>query len=227
MLNANIPGMLAILWWEVRGHCDIRFLKTNMRLMTLILLMVCLNGFSSPIPVPSYKPFGSSSDDRSDEKPRPGFGIGPAACYIVKSGADQPLFPGFNVMSVWHSHEWMVEFRGRFFFGEIDTYQLEAAGYRPVTDRPRGWFAGGGIGYGGMNSKELLVFNINNIPVPGLFYHNGNGFHAFLGTSRTLYVRSTYTCKVDFDYFIALYNVDELRLPSGVRVAFTLILHAR
>jgi hypothetical protein len=173
---------------------------------------------------------GNSIDPLDREtvtKPRPGFGIGPAACYIANSGADQPMFPGFNVMSVWHSHEWMVEFRGRFFFGEIDTYQLEAAGYRPLSDRPRSWFAGGGVGYGGMNSKELLVFNINNVPVPGLFYHNGNGFHAFFGVSRTLAASPAYTCKADVDYFIALYNVDDLRLPTGLRFALTFILHAQ
>lgn len=189
--------------------------------MLLLLLSISLS-----ISAMAFQSELLSFDDNVETRPRPGFGLGLAACHILKSGADQPLFGGFNVMSVWHTREWMFEMRGRFFFGDIDIYQLEAAGYRPVTDRPGGWFAGGGLGYGGMNSKELLVFNINNIPVPGLFYHNGHGFHAFLGLSKAIWSKPAVTAKIDLDYFIALYTVDELRLPSGVRLALTFLLHA-
>jgi len=228
MLSVKTSGMTSRrVHIKSSFHRDLCFFRFGRRSFTLCLLLCCLNGLSAPAPGGRFNQLVFSLDDGADTKPRPGFGLGPASCYIVDSGADQPLFPGFNVMSVWHSHEWMVEFRGRFFFGEIDTYQLEAAGYRPISDRPKGWFAGGGIGFGGMNSKELLIFNINNIPVPGLFYHNGNGFHAFLGVSRAIFARPVYTCKVDLDYFIALYNVDDLRLPTGLRFALTLILHAR
>ncbi len=196
-------------------HCDRR--KARLFASCVIFLLL-LSVTGSPL---------SAQDTAVGTNPthRPGFGIGPATGFIVSSEVDQIVFPGFNVMSVWHSNDWMVELRGRFFFGDIDVYHFEVAGYRPLADENPRLFAGGGLGYGGMNRKETVVHNINNQPVPGLFYHNGNGLHAFLGFAFTYPSFRFVTLRTDVDYFIALYHIDEMRMPSGLRIGLTMILH--
>jgi len=157
---------------------------------------------------------------------RPGLGLGPATGLIVSPAIDQWIFPGFQVISAWHSHDWLLELKGRFFFGEVDAYHIEGAGYMPLGDVNPRFFAGGGIGYGGMNRKETKVFTINNQPVSGVFYHNGNGLHTFLGITYLYPATKWGAVKFDADYFLTLYHIDDIRMPSGVRLGLSLILHA-
>jgi len=176
---------------------------------------------------PSMAQTITPSDSHTYEmKHRPGFGIGPSSGILYPQNVDQIIFPGFNVMSVWHSNEWMIEMRGRFFFGEVDMYHFEASGYRPLADQDPKVFAGGGIGYGGMNRKEMIIHTINGQPVPGVFYHNGNGMHAFMGIAFN-YPQNRYgSLRFDIDYFIALYNIGDIRMPSGLRLGMAMVLHA-
>lgn len=154
------------------------------------------------------------------------FGMGVSTSTIFTSLVDQKLFPGFTVSSSWSNYELILELRGRFFFGDIDAYQVEAAGYRSVTNGKSGLFVGGGAGYGGMNLKELLVFDINGQPVPGIFFHNGKGIHSFVGINFWIKQAAFYSVKVDFDYFVSLYNLDRIHAPTGLRFSLTLQLHA-
>lgn len=161
-----------------------------------------------------------------EERSKAGFGIGLASCLILSSEVDQTIFSGFNVMSTWHSNEWMLEFRGRFFFGELDIYQFETAGYRPFSYENPLFYAGGGIGYGGMNRKKLQISSINNMPFQGLLFYNGNGAHAFLGLSYRIPYKPVFSFRVDLDYMLTLYNIEEIRMPSGIRLAITIILNS-
>jgi hypothetical protein len=196
-----------------------KFRSSKLGAFFLFLLMITLTTSMA-------QPITSGDSQTEDLKHRPGFGIGPAAGILFPQNVDQILFPGFNVMSVWHSNEWMIELRGRFFFGEVDVYHFEASGYRPLADQEPRVFAGGGIGYGGMNRKEMIIHTINGQPVPGVFYHNGNGMHAFMGVAFN-YPQNRYgSLRFDIDYFIAFYNIGDIRMPSGLRLGMTMVLHA-
>ena len=162
----------------------------------------------------------------SDNQILRGFGMGFSSSTIFSSELDQFIFPGFNVFSSWSNAEMLIELRGRFFFGEIDTYQVEAAGYRPVSYGEPNFYFGGGLGYGGMNLKEFIVFDMNGKLVPGLFYHNGNGMHAFLGIGKRLKQTDYYRIKLDLDYFVSLYNVRKVRMPTGIRLSCSISLYA-
>lgn len=162
----------------------------------------------------------------NSSKSTPGFGVGISTSTIFTSALDQVFYPGFNVSSSWSNPELLIEFRGRFFFGEMDAYQVEASGYRYLSNGEPNVYLGGGIGYGGMNLKELMVFDINGQPILGLFYYNGNGMHAFLGVGAWLKKAQMSNVKVDLDYFVSLYNVSKVRTPTGMRLSVTLILQA-
>jgi hypothetical protein len=155
-----------------------------------------------------------------------GFGIGPSMSTLFSSNVDQVFFPGFNVSSLWIGPEYLVELRGRFFFGEVDAYSIEAAGYRPMSTNHPALYMGGGIGYGGMNLKEMLVFDINGQPLPGIFFHNGRGLHTFLGIGAWISKQAFYQVRAELDYFLALYHVDKISIPSGIRLNLTIALHA-
>lgn len=202
------------------------------RLCRMALILTLLPIFLCASPVDPAQNRHCFNDSLSDSVPfktlstRQGFGLGAASCLIFSGAIDQKLLPGFNVASSWQNNEWLIELRGKFFFGEMDVYQFETAGYRPLTIRQPYLFLGGGLGYGGMNLKELVVYNINGIPVQGLFYHNGNGLHAFLGMSWAVKQSSHFTLNADLDYFLSFYNIDNVRMPSGIRCALSMILHA-
>lgn len=155
------------------------------------------------------------------------FGIGFLSSTLFSTQIDQLFFPGFNVTSTWINPELLLELRGRFTFGNIDTYQFEAAGFRNVYSSKADFFVGGGLGYGGMNLKETLVFfDMSGVPFAGTFYHNGNGIHAFLGASAWFHKKSIFSIKTDIDYFLGLYNVKDIHTPVGVRLTITFMLHA-
>ena len=155
-----------------------------------------------------------------------GFGGGFTTATLFNRSVDQIFFPGFSVGAGFMREETLLEFRGRFFFGEVDAYQVEALGYKTLSPTFPRWFAGGGLGFGGMNQKELLILDINGIPVPGVFYHNGKGLHAFIGGGVWMYQGRHYGLKADLEYFISLFNVNEIHTPTGVRFSVSAFLHA-
>jgi hypothetical protein len=194
--------------------------------LTMLPLCLCANPFVPDRILTRLPNPPSGSYPSSALQTRQGFGLGAASCLIFSGAIDQKLLPGFNVASSWQNNEWLIELRGKFFFGEMDVYQFETAGYRPLTIRQPYLFLGGGLGYGGMNRKELMVYNINGLPVQGLFYHNGNGLHAFLGLSWAVKQSAHFSLNADLDYFLSFYNIDNVRMPSGIRCALSVILHA-
>ncbi|HRZ41175.1 MAG TPA: hypothetical protein P5228_00560 [Bacteroidales bacterium] len=155
-----------------------------------------------------------------------GFGGGFSTATLFNRAVDQVFFPGFTAGAGFLRGETILEFRGRFFFGEVDAYQIEILGYKTISPTFPRWFAGGGVGYGGMNQKELLILDLNGMPVPGVFYHNGKGMHAFIGGGVWLYKGSYYGLKGDLEYFISLFNVNKIHTPTGVRLSISVFLHA-
>lgn len=155
-----------------------------------------------------------------------GFGGGFTTATLFNRSVDQIFFPGFSVGAGFLREETLLEFRGRFFFGEVDAYQVEALGYKTLSPTFPRWFAGGGLGFGGMNQKELLILDLNGMPVPGVFYHNGKGMHAFIGGGVWLYKGRYYGLKADLEYFISLFNVNKIHTPTGVRFSVSAFLHA-
>lgn len=154
------------------------------------------------------------------------FGMGFSTTTLFSSEVEQIFFPGFKVAATWSNPDLVVEFRGRFFFGEVDGYHIEASGFRNLTPENPRLYAGGGIGYGGMNQKELIIFDLNGQPVPGIFFHNGKGLHAFLGFGMWLYRGIGYQVKADLDYYVSLYNIDKIHTPTGLRLSLSVLLHA-
>ena len=195
------------------------------KIIPLLIVFILITGKISAQVNDSILNYGSSNRTVK-ERSKSGFGLGLASCILFSSEVDQLVYPGFNVMSTWHSNEWMLEFRGRFFFGELDIYQFEAAGYRPLSfDNPL-FYIGGGLGYGGMNLKKLQIYTINNKPFQGILFYNGNGAHSFLGVSYRLPYKYMFSFRFDLDYMLTLYNIDAIRMPSGIRLVLTVILNA-
>jgi hypothetical protein len=206
-------------------------LATCMVCITMFLTAFSGNAFTvdSSYRYPFFRSFPSPILTRLTENNPSrlqGFGIGPSMSTLFSPNIDQVFFPGFNVSSLWSSEEYLVELRGRFFFGEVDAYCVEAAGYRPMSTYHPELYMGGGIGYGGMNLKEMLVFDINGQLLPGIFFHNGNGLHAFLGIGAWVSKQEYYRVRADLDYFLALYHVDKMRIPTGVRLSLSVSLHS-
>ncbi|MFO7722089.1 MAG: hypothetical protein R6V49_02600 [Bacteroidales bacterium] len=210
----------------------------NKRILSVVISLCCFSGWVSAMPECSFLHFPQVGEARNPIRPTSrslavfspsvmqGFGIGPTMSTLYSPNVDQVFFPGFNVSSVWSGPEYIVELRGRFFFGEVDAYSIEAAGYRPMSTNHPALHMGGGIGYGGMNLKEVLVFDINGQPLPGVFFHNGRGLHTFLGIGAWVSRQEFYQVRADLDYFLALYHVDKMRIPSGVRFSISVYLHA-
>ncbi len=155
-----------------------------------------------------------------------GFGGGFTTATLFSRSVDQIFFPGVTVGGGYRQDEILIEFRGKFTFGEVDAYQVEVAGFRSLSPTFSRWFAGGGLGFGGMNQKELLIFEINGIPIPGVFYHNGKGLHAFMGGGVWLYQGDYFGLKADIDYYISLFNVNKIHTPTGLRFGVSVLLNA-
>lgn len=77
-----------------------------------------------------------------------------------------------------------------------------------------------------MNLKENLVFDINGVPVAGVFYQNGNGLHAFLGIGTWVKQTGLYHFRADLDYYLSLYNVGSIQSPTGFRFTCSMFLHS-
>lgn len=74
-----------------------------------------------------------------------GFGFGPLVATLFSKDISQIFFPGFSIFSSRANEEVLFDFRGRFFFGELDGYHLELAGYRFISQSNPRFFMGGGL----------------------------------------------------------------------------------
>jgi hypothetical protein len=206
------------------SHCLSRVLPIILILFYL-LPVVASTAYSRSYCLPGTSSQHLSISSGLHSQPSLCFGFGYQTSTLFSRAVDQIFFPGFSVQGSYLTNDLLLEFRGRFTFGEVDSYQIEAAGYRPVSDRFSNILAGGGIGYGGMNQKEIIIVEVNGILVPGTFYSNGKGSHAFLGAGCWLYKGTAYDIKADLDYYISLFNVKELHTPTGLRLGINVMLH--
>jgi len=151
-------------------------------------------------------------------------GLSLGTAKFFSSLPDFPVSSGFGVMASFSRPKFYFDIAGRFYFGDLDTYHLEMAAYKPIGQRTTRIVLGGGFGYGGMNLISTQFIEIAGQTYRETFVKDGNGIHLFAGPGLIFQSRKLFQLRMNAEYFFSLYHIEGFRNPSGIRLNATFIM---
>jgi hypothetical protein len=147
------------------------------------------------------------------------FGVLIGGGYTFANHVENNIPGGFGLIWTYDSRNFIFDFKGEAYFGDVKIYSISIDGLYPLSSRKNTPFVCAGTGYGGITIKN------NNNPNLGLIpdYSSGNGLFLSAGGGYILNRNSDVSFQLSAKFLAPLFDVPGNSFPAGIMISTTLL----